>query len=197
VTYHPEVPPERAPDPSFASLSGVTRRGFLLRSAGLGAALSLGGLLAGGGCSGYDELLAGETPRSLEPREYAVLRAVAARMVPGGPSHPGADALGVAARVDRELTFHGPLLCADVRDALRLVEWWPLPTRFARFTRLPAPLQDAELGALATSSLAFRRSAFNGLKVLIMFFHYTQDAAWAGTGYDGPWVPRRPPAALA
>lgn len=197
MTYHRGVPPERAPDPSIASLSALTRRGFLLRSAGLGAALALGGLAAGSGCSGYEELLAGETPRVLEPREYAVLRAVAARMVPGGPGHPGAEALGVAARVDRELDFHGPVLRADVRDALRLVEWWPLPTRFARFTRLPAPLQDAELAALAGSSLAFRRSAFNGLKFLIMFFHYTQDAAWAGTGYDGPWVPRRPPAALA
>jgi hypothetical protein len=194
VTYHPAVPAQRAPHPS---LTRLTRRGFLVRSAGFGAALALGGLAAGTGCSGYDDLLGGEKPTVLAPREYAVLRAVAARMVPGGTGHPGAETLGVAARVDRELAFHGAPLREDVRDALRLVEWWPLPTRFARFTRLPAALQDAELAALAGSSRAFRRSAFSGLKFLVMFFYYTQDAAWAGTGYDGPWVPRRPPAALA
>lgn len=180
-----------------AELSALTRRGFLVRSAGLGAALALGALAGGSGCSGYDDLLGGESPQVLAPREYAVLRAVAARMVPGGAGHPGAAELGVAARVDRELSFHGGALAADVRDALRLIEWWPLATRFARFTRLPESLQDAELAGHATSAAAFRRSAFSGLKFLVMFFHYTQDAAWVGTGYDGPWVPRRPPAALA
>jgi hypothetical protein len=180
-----------------ANLAALTRRGFLVRSAGLGAALALGGLAGGTGCSGYDDLLGGETPQVLAPREYAVLRAVAARMAPGGSSHPGAAELGVAARVDRELAFHGSVLRGDVRDALRVVEWWPLPARFARFTRLPGALQDAELAASAASQLAFRRSAFSGLKFLVMFFYYTQDAAWAGTGYDGPWVPRQPPAALA
>ncbi len=29
------------------------------------------------------------------------------------------------------------------------------------------------------------------------FFHYTQDASWPAIGYDGPWVKRVPPAALA
>lgn len=186
--------PARTPD---AELLALTRRGFLARSAGLGAALALGGVVGGSGCSGYEDRLGGETPRVLAPREYAVLRAVAARLVPGGAGHPGATELGVAARVDRELSFHGPALGADLRDALRLIEWWPLPTRFARFTRLPESLQDAELAGHASSHAAFRRSAFSGLKFLVMFFHYTQDAAWVGTGYDGPWVPRHPPAALA
>jgi hypothetical protein len=175
----------------------ITRRGFLVRSAGLGAALALGGVAGGSGCAGYEDLLGGETPAVLPPREYAVLRAVAARMVPGGPGHPGAAELRVAARVDRELRFHGETLRGDVRDALRILEWWPVPTRFARFTRLPPALQDAELAAFATSRFEMRRSVFSGLKFLILFFHYSQDAAWAGTGYDGPWVPRRAPAALA
>lgn len=194
MTYHRRVHPRRAPHPSLLAL---TRRGFLVRSAGLGAALALGGLAAGTGCSGYEDLLGDDAPAVLAPREYAVLRAVADRMVPGGAGQPGAGELGVAARVDRELAFHGPVLRGDVRDALRLFEWWPLPVRFARFTRLPDALRDAELTAHATSHVAFRRSAFSGLKFLVMFFHYTQDAAWAGTGYDGPWVPRRQPAALA
>lgn len=130
-------------------------------------------------------------------REYAVLRAVAARLVPGGPEHPGANELGVPARVDRELAFHPPRLAADVSDALRLVEWWPLATRLSRFTGLEPAEQDALLSGMATSRFALRRTAFQGLKFLVLFFHYTQEPAWAGTGYGGPWVPRVPPAAGA
>ncbi len=100
--------------------------------------------------------------------------------------------MGVAARVDRELGLHPERLRSDVADALRLVEWWPLATRLSRFTRLGPEAQDAELAAMAHSRLALRRSAFQWLKFLVMFFHYTQEAAWAGTGYDGPWVPAVP-----
>lgn len=186
-------------DPSGARLAAgaFSRRGFLVRSAGLAAALTCGGVAGCGGAGEYRALTGGELPATLAVREYAILRALAARMVPGSPTHPGASSLHVAARVDRELAFHSERLRRDVADALRLVEWWPLATRFARFTRLAPDAQDAELTAHAASRHAFRRSALQGLKFLVMFFHYSQDEAWIGTGYDGPWVPRVEPAALA
>jgi hypothetical protein len=168
-----------------------------VRSAGLGLVLACG---RSAGCSGRKEepnLPGGAQPRVLEAGDYLTLLAVAERFVPGSAAHPGAAQLGVAARVDRELSFHSDRLRRDVRDALRLISVWPLPLRFARFADLPGAAQDAELAAHATSRLAFRRTAFQGLKLLVMFFHYTQDEAWAGTGYDGPWVPRVPPAASA
>jgi len=179
----------------------ISRRGFLVRGIFGAGLLAVGAGLAacGPGSREGEEAarLSGDRPRQLPPSEYVVLVAVAARMLPEGPEGPATAAHRVAVRVDRELGFHPPRLRQDVIGALRLIEWWPLVARGARFSRLDARTQDAELAALVDSRLAVRRSAFQGLKFLVMFFHYSQDAAWAGTGYDGPWVPRVPPATLA
>ena len=170
----------------------VSRRGFLVRSAGVSALLALGAC-APQRDEVYHQLLQGIPPPSALPmREYAILRAVARRLVPEEPDAPGADSLGVAVRVDQELAFHSPRLQNDLRDALRLTEWWPLATRFARFTRLDPAAQDAELAAMATSRLAVRRSAFQGLKLLVVFFTYTRPETWPLVGYQGPWVPPGP-----
>jgi hypothetical protein len=118
-------------------------------------------------------------------------------VLPADGQNPGADELGVPARIDRELSFHSERLQSDMRDALLLVDWSPLLTRLRRFTHLSDAARDAELRAMMTSGLAWRRSAFQGLKFLVVFFHYTQDASWPAIGYDGPWVKRLPPAALA
>jgi hypothetical protein len=155
----------------------VSRRGFLARSAAVSALLALGAC-APQRDEVYHELLRGiPAPSALPTREYAILRAVARRLVPDGPEAPGADALGAAVRVDRELAFHPPRLRNDLRDALRLTEWWPLSTRLARFTRLDP---------------AARRSAFQGLKLLVVFFTYTRPETWPHIGYQGPWVPPGP-----
>ncbi len=178
-------------------LHPISRRGFLVRSAGASA------LLAGGGVLGCDDdhygrlLRAGDAPLVLAPREFAILRAFGKRILPGDAENPGADSLAVPTRIDRELSFHRPALQNDVRDALLLVEWWPLLTRLTRFSALSDTEQDAELSAMMTSRLVWRRAAFQGLKFLIMFFHYTQDASWPVIGYHGPWVARVPPATLA
>lgn len=181
-----------------------TRRGFLLRTGAAGALIGATGALAG--CRKMLDAVSPPAvssapgsylPQTIPVAEYATLLAVARRLVPSGQAHPGADLLGVAARIDRELGFHGATLRNDVRDALRVVEWWPLATRFARFTSSSPEAQDSVLSDMVHSRFALRRSAFGGLKFLVMFFHYTQEAAWVGTGYDGPWVPRVRPAQLA
>ena len=175
----------------------MSRRGFLARSVWLSTALGAGALACGREEAGYETLVpAGETPAQLPLREYAVLRAVTDRIVPAGDAQPGALALGVPARIDRELAFHSPRLRADVTAALQLVEWWPLATRGSRFTRLGAAGQDAVIADMAASRLAVRRTAFQGLKLLTVFFTYTQEPTWPGIGYEGPWVPRTRPVAL-
>jgi hypothetical protein len=186
---------ELASDPGRPRLGldhPISRRGFLARGAGPAALLSVGNLL---GCEDehYRAMAGGEyRPGFLATREFAVLRAVARRMVPRDEAHPGADELGVAARIDRELGFHPPPLGEDLGLALRLVEWWPLPVRFARFTRLSAAEQDAQLSGMAGSYFALPRGAFQGIKFFVMFFHYSQEAAWSAIGYRGPFVERGP-----
>lgn len=177
---------------SLLANQAISRRGFLVRTAGLSSLLLIGGC-RGDGEQDYGASLApGESPENLPLREYVVLASVARRLVPGGPDHPGAGELGVARRLDRELVHHPGKLRSDLCDALRLVEWWPLATRFTAFTRLAAEQQDAELAGMAASRWAPRRSAFQGLRFLVMFMHYSQEPAWVGIGYDGPWVPRGP-----
>jgi hypothetical protein len=185
------MPPMDAGSPRRFELP-VSRRGFLARSVGVSALLALGAC-APKRDEVYRKLLQGIPPPSTLPaREYAILRAVARRLVPDGPEAPGADGLGAAVRVDRELAFHPPRLRNDLRDALRLTEWWPLSTRLARFTRLDPAEQDAELAAMATSRFAVRRSAFQGLKLVVVFFTYTRPETWPHIGYQGPWVPPGP-----
>jgi hypothetical protein len=170
----------------------VSRRGFLARSVGTAALLSAGGLP---GCEGQHYLdLGGGTDQLqvLPAREYAILRAVARCVVPGEGAEPGADELGVPARIDRELSFHPPRLGEDITLALRLVEWWPLPSCFARFTKLPAEEQHSQLAGMASSRFALPRAAFQGIRFLIMFFYYTLDESWPAIGYEGPWIVRGP-----
>ena len=191
----PSLSDQAASDPGGPRLSldhPISRRGFLARGAGTATLLAVGNLL---GCQDehYRALAGGEyQPGVLATREFAVLRAVARRMVPRDGADPGADELGVAARIDRELGFHPPPIREDFGLALRLVEWWPLPLRFARFTRLFAAEQDAQLSGLASSDFALPRSAFQGIKFFVMLFHYSQEATWSAIGYGGPFVERGP-----
>lgn len=200
--HDPISPADAVPAPTLGL--PFTRRGFLLRAGAAGMLIGATGAVAG--CRRMLDAVVppavssapgAYVPQHLPAAEYATLVAVARRLVPSGQAHPGADVLGVAARIDRELGFHGTTLRNDVRDALRVVEWWPLVTQFARFTSLSPEAQDAVLDDMIESRFALRRSAFGGLKFFVMFLHYTQDAAWAGIGYDGPWVPRVRPAQLA
>lgn len=186
---------QAASDPGGPRLSldhPISRRGFLARGAGTATLLAVGNLL---GCQDqhYSVLAGGEyQPGVLATREFAILRAVARRMVPRDGAHPGADELGVAARIDRELGFHPPPIGEEFGLALRLAEWWPLPLRFARFSRLSAAEQDAQLSGMAGSSFALPRSAFQGIKFFVMLFYYSQEAAWSAIGYGGPFVERGP-----
>jgi len=186
--------PRRSP---LLSEHPISRRGFLARSAGLAVALGAVSLACGrDDARDAARVPEGQPPSQLGLREYAVLRAVSDRLVPAAAGQPGALALGVPARIDRELAFHGPRLREDMTAALQLVEWWPLVTHGSRFTRLAPAAQDAVLEAMAASRLAARRTALQGIKFVTVFFTYAQEPTWSAIGYDGPWVPRNRPAAL-
>ncbi len=170
--------------PTDEPLSAISRRGFILRSAGVSMGLMLIACTRDQSDTYRALLDADEMPRVLPLREYAILRVLSERIV------PGAAALGVAARIDRELALHPERLQRDFRDALRLLEFWPLATRWSRFTRLTPQQQDLELETMTHSRFASRRLAFQALRMLILFFYYTQESTWSAIGYTGPWVER-------
>jgi hypothetical protein len=174
----------------------MNRRGFLKLTGG--AAL----LLAGGSAltmwragARYRRLLPpGAAPSVLTEKELAILCAVCDRLLPGGA--PTAREARVAERIDRELTFHGPKLQADVKHAILLVEhggWAHLSP--ARFTARDDEAQDAYLTKMQQGS-SLERQAFSGLRELAMFFYYCDERAWPRIHYPGPLVsmPSKPEA---
>jgi hypothetical protein len=169
---------------------------------GVGGALLLGagGILAYQS-SGYElapEVAAGLY--ALSPKEFLVVRAVAARMLradepgEGEEAYPDPDELGVAPAID---VFVARLDDANRRDLKRLVHLvehaLPLAAGLtSRFTRLSGPEQDRVLEAMETSSIGLLRGAFNALKSLCVMAFFSSPLAWGPIGYDGPLV-RRPP----
>ncbi len=172
----------------------------LLQVGGLtGAALAVGGALVmrGGGDEHYRALVPGATPRVLSPKALGVLGALCARVCPApDATHPGAAALRVAERVDKELLFHTPKLKSDVEAALLLVEHGGLlHGEGTRFTRRPPEAQDAYLQRMGVTASALERQAFGSLRFLVLFFYYVDERTFPTIHYAGPFVPRKAPEA--
>jgi hypothetical protein len=172
----------------------VNRRGFLKLS---GAAALL---LAGGSAltmwragARYQKLLPpGARPVVLTEKELAILCALCDRLLPG--ENPTAREARIAERIDRELSFAGPRIRRDVKNAILLIEhggWAHLsPTRFTARED-----QDAYLDKLQSGS-PLERQAFNGLRTMAIFFYYNDERAWPRIHYEGPLVSiPSPPAA--
>jgi len=168
----------------------LTRRTFLGRSLQAAGALAALPALAYAPCalaSPSEALLA------FGPSELPILEAVAATFVPaGGAFATGAADVDLARRVDALVAAQGPDVVRGVRGALWVVELASplLAGRVTRFRSLPPPERTRCLAALMESRLALARDVFAGLRQLCLFSFYSQDASWAATGYDGPWVRR-------
>lgn len=172
----------------------ISRRGFL--GAG-GAAIAISAV-AGivwlqASAPDYVKLAGGLTPTTLGVSEFGVLSALAAAMIapmPGGPSVK--DAM-TAARIDRELSFHpDSTLAEDIAASLTLLEHWPIVQGYgARFTALAAEQQATFLSACANGGPGLTRSAFAGVRFLVVFFYYSDDRTWPGLGYAGPSMPEK------
>lgn len=168
--------------------------------------LGVGGtlLLGAGGIfayqtSGYDlEGVVAQNLYALSPKEFVIVRAIAARMVradeprDGAPAYPTPEELGVASQID---VFVARLDDANRRDLRRLLHLTehalPFCAGFARrFTRLSGDEQDRVLASMETSSVGLLRGAFNALKALCVMAFFAHPLTWGAIGYDGPLVGR-------
>jgi hypothetical protein len=124
--------------------------------------------------------------RVVDDQQFAILAAVAARMV----SVPGVDPAELAHRVDETLSLGPPEVGADFRKLLGLLEsglaGLLLDGRPRPFTRLDGDAQDKALLAFRDSRMLPRRSGFRALRQLCQAAHYAEQGAWAPTGYPGP-----------
>jgi hypothetical protein len=130
--------------------------------------------------------------RVLDERQFAILAAVAARMV----TAPGADPIEIAHGVDLTLTFGSLEAQKDFQRLLLLLEsalaGLAFDGRGRPFTRLSPEAQDAVLAAWRDSRLVVRRSGYQALRKLTEAAHYASPSSWASVGYPGPPQISRP-----
>ncbi len=168
-----------------------------------GALLATGTALAlrGGGAEYYRSLHPkGVTPKNLSEKAFATLCVFCQRVLPAkdpaDPARPDALEARIAERIDLEIAFHTPKMQRDLELALLWLEHGAL-LHFSttRFTHLSPERQDALLQKMA-GGIEYERQVFTALKMLAVFFFYSDERSWKGIGYDGPpgTARKRPPA---
>jgi len=168
----------------------LDRRGFLKASAATAGVLSAASAMVMSGCDSHDESLIpkGVRPTTLTLREFAVLSAFVDRIVSPEPGWPTAEDTHLAQRIDRELQFHQAKMIEDTRQALLLIEFGGvLHLEFSRFTRRDAAGRDARLVDMSTGH-DLEKQAFISLRLIAVFFHYTDEKTWPHIGYTGPLI---------
>ena len=186
--------------PGFDARAGVDRRRFLKRGLFGGALLVLGGALP----FVFRTTRRGSAPRGplrlLSADEYAVLAAVAARVVPGDGADarwPRAEALDCAGKIDALMATVHPDVGTDFRRLLHLCESGFVGMFTAAsprpFTRASAAEQDARLEAWRRSRLAILRSGYQALKRLSDAVYYSSPEIYPLIGYPGPPSVPQPP----
>jgi hypothetical protein len=174
-------------------VTDISRRKWL-RSVLVGGTLAaLGGAVALFRTAGYEGLpVSAAALRVLTPWQYAVVRAVARRMVAADRAEgvPSPDEVGVAEFVDGYLVEMRPALRRDVFRLLRYIEQLaPLGSGYkSRFTDLSPNDQDEVLRDLEASRFDQLRAGFQAMKSLVMMGYYRDPRTFAILGYAGPLV---------
>lgn len=176
-----------------ASENALDRRRFLKRGLFGGALLLAGGSLPFVFRTTRRDWAPRGPLRLLSADEYAVLGAVAARIVPGDGADarwPRADALDCAGKIDALMATVHPDVGHDFRRLLRLIESGVLGAVIAGsprpFTRASAAQQDARLEAWRRSRLALLRSGYQAVKRLCHATYYSSPEVYELIGYPGP-----------
>jgi hypothetical protein len=176
---HPE------PGPVTLSRRSVIKRGLL------------GGALLAAGGAGVLALRGGaEVPLPpdgllvFSPAQYAVLDAVARRMVRPRAGWPTVDQIGVARAADRIAARTEPSAQKELRQLLGLFEnglaGFLFGGRTRPFTRLDPAEQDRVLAEWRDSRIAVRRTGYSALRTLVLAAYYQSPAIWPAVGYGGP-----------
>jgi hypothetical protein len=179
-----DVPhPEPAP-------AGLSRRSLVKR--GL-----LGGALLAAGGAGFLALRGGAVVAPpadgllvFTPAQFAVLDAVARRMVRPRKGWPTVDQVGVARAADRIAARVEASAQKELQQLLGLFEnglaGFLFGGRTRPFTRLDGADQDAVLAEWRDSGIALRRTGYAALRTLVIAAYYQSPTVWPSLGYDGP-----------
>jgi hypothetical protein len=122
--------------------------------------------------------------------EFEIFKAVADRIL--GPRPDGAPSLTeIAGRADIFLAGEHPEVQDQFHLLLALFDSAVIATlfdlRFSSFLAMSADAQDGYLNDWMRSPLAFRRTAFQGLKRICMSVYYSHPDSWEKIGFDGAY----------
>jgi hypothetical protein len=167
-----------------------TRRSLLKKGLFGGAVLAVGGagFLASRGTRRI--ALPPEGLLALSEDEYAVVHAIAGRMIPPRENFPSIDEVRVAFNADRVLTHADDGAVKELRQLLRLFENGLTNLLFGgrarTFTNLGPDEQDAVLLEWQDSGLTIRRTGFQAMRAIVLAAYYGSPMSWKAVGYDGP-----------
>jgi gluconate 2-dehydrogenase subunit 3-like protein len=169
--------------PSHPSRRSLLKRGLL------GGGLLLIGGFTYLGTRGTKRGAAPSKPLSvLTEDEYAVMDAIAARIVAPAPDAP--PLADTTWNVDQLLAAAAPETQKEVKQLLGLFESaignFLFGARVTSFTRLDPAAQDRVLREWQQSRLLLRRTGFSALKTLAMAGYYGTSRTWAYVNYPGP-----------
>ncbi len=167
-----------------------SRRGVLRKGLFGGALLALGGTGFLASRSSVEVDLPSDGLLVLTPREYAVISAIAWRLIPRKDGFPTVETVQVARQADRILSVVDSTALAETKQLLMLFENalpnFLLGRRPTAFTRMSGDDQDAVLAEWQTSRLTLRRTGFMALRGVIMASYFGSPLTWAAVGYPGP-----------
>ena len=179
-----DVPhPEPAP-------AGLTRRSLVKRGLLGGALLAAGGAGFLAFRSGASVPVPTDGLLVFTPAQFAVLDAVARRMVRPRTGWPTVDQVGVARAADRIAARVEPSAQKELQQLLGLFDnrlaVFLFGGRIRPFTLLDGAGQDAVLAEWRDSRIAVRRTGFAALRTLVLAGYYQSPAVWPAVGYGGP-----------
>jgi hypothetical protein len=167
-----------------------TRRGFLTKGLLGGALLALGGA---GWLASRDTRRVPppkEPLRVLDATEYAIVSALAARLIDPRPGTPTVEQVNTAYNVDAILQNADAGARKDFKQLLGLFEnglaGFLFGGRTRPFTQLSPETQDEVLREWRDSRLNVRRTGYQALRSVVMAAYYSSDLAWPAVGYPGP-----------
>jgi hypothetical protein len=157
----------------------------------------LGGALLAAGGAGFLALRGGKRVppppdglRVFSEAEFAVLDALAHRLVAPLPGWPTVEEVGVARAVDRIAERVEPSAQVELKQLLGLFDnalaGFVFGGRTEPFTALDGAAQDRVLEEWRDSRVALRRTGYNALRTLVLAGYYQSPLTWKPIGYPGP-----------
>lgn len=167
-----------------------TRRGVLKKGLLGGVLLAVGGSVFLATRKSVQVELPSDGLRELTPREFAVVTALAWRLLPKRDGFPSVDAVEVGKNADRIVALLDPSAIKETKQLLMLLEN-ALPNflfgrRASTFTTMSTDEQDAVLNEWRQSGIALRRTGFTALRSLVNAAYFSSPATWPAVGYPGP-----------